>query len=62
MIGWFRRRPQPAQQPPKPDGWDDRGYAHAHGYTLTEWAALPAQTKRELRKGVAAALNERKTA
>ena len=58
MRGWFRRRPL-VVQPPKPDGWDDRHAAAAHGLTLPEWVALTPERKAELRASVVAALNER---
>jgi hypothetical protein len=58
VRGWFRRRPL-VTQPAKPDGWDDRHTAAAHGLTLTQWVALTPTRKAELRASVAAALNER---
>jgi hypothetical protein len=58
VRGWFRRRPL-VTQPPKPDGWDDRHTAAAHGLTLAEWVTLTPDQKRDARAGVAAALNER---
>jgi hypothetical protein len=61
VRGWFRRRPL-VVQPAKPDGWDDRHTAAAHSLTLTQWVALTPDQKRDARLGVAAALNERKTA
>jgi hypothetical protein len=61
VRGWFRRRAL-VVQPAKPDGWDDRHTAAAHGLTLTQWVALPPTRKAELRASVVAALNERHTA
>ena len=54
MRGWFRslRRPAPVQ-PPKPDGWDDRGYAQAHRIPLNKWMTLPPEQQRALRLNVA---------
>jgi hypothetical protein len=57
VRGWFRRRPT-VEQPPKPDGWDDRHTAAAHGLTLPQWVALTPTRKAELRASVVAALNE----
>jgi hypothetical protein len=48
--------------PPKPDGWDDRHVAAAHGIPLNIWATITPEKKAELRAGVAAALNERNNA
>jgi hypothetical protein len=62
VRGWFRRRPALAVQPPKPDGWDDRHVAAAHGIPLNIWVTIPPERKAQLRASVAAALNERHTA
>jgi hypothetical protein len=62
MIGWFRRRPKQARQPPKPDGWDDRHVAAAHGIPLNIWVTITPERKAELRASVVAALNERNNA
>lgn len=62
MIRWFRCRPAPAQQPPLPEGWGDRHFAHAHGIPLADWVKLTPEQQRDLRSGVAAALNERNAA
>lgn len=53
MRGWLRRRPKPVQQPPLPDGWDDRGYAAAWGIPLLQWVTIPPERQRELRDKVA---------
>lgn len=59
MRGWFRSlrwaRPEPVQ-PPKPDGWEDRGYAAAHGFTLTQWNRLTDQERAWYRLNVAHAM------
>lgn len=54
-----RKRFEPAPQPPKPECWDDRGYAAAHGIPLNIWATLPPEKKRELRLSAAHALNRK---
>lgn len=59
VRGWFRslRRPTPVQNP-KPEGWDDRAYAAAHGIPLNKWVTLPPEEQRGLRLNVAHALQE----
>jgi hypothetical protein len=58
ICAWPKRRRPPVTQPPKPEGWDDRGYAAAHGIPLNKWAALPPKRKRELRLSAAHALRK----
>ncbi|QWY79687.1 membrane protein [Arthrobacter phage Persistence] len=41
-----------SQQPPKPEFWEDRHYAHATGYTLSQWAKLQPEVQRKLRNDV----------
>lgn len=48
-----RRRPSAPAQPPLPEGWDDRHFAHAHGLTLLQWATLTPEKKTELRLSAA---------
>jgi hypothetical protein len=53
MTRWFRsRRPQPTPAPEKASG-EDTMVAYLNGLTLTEWIALPALAKVDLRESVA---------
>lgn len=52
-----RKRAAALVEIPKPDHWDDRAYAHAHGLTLAQWGKLTPREQAALRASAAHGTN-----